>query len=435
MPDATDPNPAAVLPMPDVQLSAAIIPDDGLLCLGMTGGGEFKPYPAGLEGYPAEVSGVPAHYRTKDIVHKGFFRHPIQGFDVPIDHKRMDHWVKQFDAMALNGVKVYVPDDHSAKAKDNNGWVKKMWRDGDDLKALFQFIGQSSLEKAAKNEVSVGIRDSLTDGKQNTYTDVLEHVALTPVPVIPDQQEFLKAASRAAATPADPKNPAAVQPERSPTMAQKMLPCSAETESALHKHVPGLDKADDAEKLSRLAQHLQTCAANDDADAGGPAAVANMSREQIITTATANRANRAAEVSRLTASLAESNGKVAELSRQVVKPLDTESEAAMVEAVTTKLDTAVARGGITPFVRDLCLSLMVKDATGKVNTMALSRAANPTGTKPLALALADALCQNKPVPLGTQTGVQTLDRSEPDADPKGKNREAAKKMMDKYLAV
>jgi hypothetical protein len=84
---------------------------------------------------------------------------------------------------------------------------------------------------------------------------------------------------------------------------------------------------------------------------------------------------------------------------------------ALVDAAAAKRDLAVARGAIDPAVADELFALLVRSHEGAINTtMLLSRTA---AAPPPALAVFDALCRNRPVPLGEITRLQVLARAVP----------------------
>lgn len=182
---------------------SAHIPDAGTMRIGLKQGGAFKPVPAALQGLPTEVAGQPASYFHKDIIGVGRLVHPTKGFVVNVDRKRLDHWASEFKKMKRDGVGVWIPDDHLPLARSNNGWVQDIWRDGDTLMALCQFIGDDAAKKAARNKVSIGIGISdlgngqvgVTDGKGRKYPDAIQHLALTPAPVSPGQKPFVSIAA------------------------------------------------------------------------------------------------------------------------------------------------------------------------------------------------------------------------------------------------
>jgi hypothetical protein len=113
------------------------------------------------------------------------------------------------------------------------------------------------------------------------------------------------------------------------------------------------------------------------------------------------------------AELSAARREILELSARVPSPLSGEAEAALVEAATMKLDAAVANGGLSPAARDRLVETLVRSGEGKANLYALSRAANPTGDRALALAVADILLENQPIALGERTGLQAFSRPTP----------------------
>jgi len=237
-------------------------------------------------------------------------------------------------------------------------------------------------------------------------------------------------------------------------MADHMLPCSAETLQTLHRHVPGLHEAPDEEKLSRVGQHLATVHghlrnlmsmvggpdipndtaamlsrvterlqqqhARDIEDAGGATAIANLSVAQIADKAKERRKaafDSIQETSRLRERLEEKDKQITTLSSATVKPLDPENQQSVIESAGVLAETCVAAGSITPVVKDKLLLLLTKDGAGKVNTLAMSSAAN-AGAGPLVLAIFRALKDNKRPPMdGEKTGLQELSRAVPDGQP------------------
>lgn len=404
---------------------------------------EFKPAIV-MDTLPKTRSGFDCEYYWKDALEPGHFQKAAQGDDagweMDVTPDDLKGFVSTFNQMRENGVDVPIvqdhrderikngkfnPDESIEKSKNTLGYIVGM-KYGDDgkLYELHQFLGPAASEEGRKNLVSVGICDGFTDGKGRTYGKAIIHSASTPVPVVPNQGEFFKAASRAAAD-AGSSNPAAQTSQGDLPMADKMLKCSDEHMASLHKLVPGLQESPDDEKAARIVQHLHTMSAMNDDDAGGPSVVSTMSRADIDKKANENRKAWKAGELRLTSENTALTTKVTELSARVVKPLDPEAEAAIVESAETKAGNAVARGAISPACRDNLMSLLI-GAKDKRNTLTLSRAANPRGDKALALAIFDVLADNRPVELGSQTSIQTLSREVPgDKTKEEKQKETA----------
>lgn len=134
---------------------------------------------------------------SKDLIRVGKWTVPQTGMEFSVTREDLAHWRETFLAMSAAGVKVPVPEGHTDDPAKNRGYVEDMTVDGDTLRASIRLIGDDAIKLASRNEVSIFVPPSLTDGKANTYTRPIAHVALTPVPVISGQEAFVPiAASR-----------------------------------------------------------------------------------------------------------------------------------------------------------------------------------------------------------------------------------------------
>jgi hypothetical protein len=318
---------------------------------------------------PAEVAGEPASYFWKDMIHSGNYVHPEQGFSLAVDRDRLKRWAETGQELLAAGVAIPINCDHSDAARDVVGYVKEFKLEGDRLLGLCQFIGDDAALMAARNLVSVGIDPDFTDGQARQWGEAIVHLALTPVPVVPDQDQFVEMPIAEGQMPNEGEETA--------------LPCTAEQFQAL-RGVIGDDVAPE-DCVSRIIELLQSSenseAANSAVDLQAELAVA---REEIF-----------------------------HLSSRVPQQLPPEAEAAIAESATAKFDAAVNRGFLSPAVRDQLVNLLIRGGDGKANVFALSRAANPHGDRCLAMAVADVLLDNEPVPLGERTGLQAMSRQIP----------------------
>ena len=390
---------------------------------------------------PASVGGQPCAYLWKDVIRVGRYRRPGGGAVVAVDRARLDHWAAAFARMAANGVRVHLPADHSDAAADNRGFVLGLKRVGERLMALCQLIGADAARDAARNQASVAIAPLFVDGRGRSYRDVIVHVALTPVPVVPGQGTFVPAGGKSAfadrgtltlsapasygggsktlvclATPCGPGVTRAGPPvrfrrvpdeshethtPRRPPMPDRSLPCGDETFSALHELVPGLDQVPDEGKLDHVVRHLQSLAADDDEDAGTPEEVATLSRGDIR--------RRARDRRRLAfEQLAEKDRQIQTLSLRAggeTPPMDPSVREALLEAVKAKRDLCVSRGALSPAVADVLLARLAgRPAAG--GTVRLSRAQDDVPPA-VALSVFGVLADNRPVPPGERTGPQS----------------------------
>jgi hypothetical protein len=322
---------------------------------------------------PLEVAGQPAAYFWKEMIHAGKYVHPTRRFSLNVDDYRLRRWADAGTNMLEAGVAVPINCDHSDRAQDVVGYVKRFKLEGDQLLGLCQFIGPDAALTAARNQVSVGIDPDFTDGEARNWGEAIVHLALTPVPVVPDQGEFMEASDD-----------------------QTLVLDEDEAETAAIGSTP--------QQLARLRELLPNAA---DLNAENCLARVLEYLESVEQEAEAELA-----AARNSADSVESR-ELLEFSARVPSPLSGEAEAALVEAATIKLDAAVASGGLSPAARDRLIETLVRSGDGRANIYALSRAANPSGDRALALAVADILLENQPIALGERTGLQAFSRPIP----------------------
>jgi hypothetical protein len=147
--------------------------------------------PATAAELPERVSDLPAFYYWKDAIVAGSYVHPAGRFSLNVTRDRLDGYVNNFNRMRDNGVGVPILMDHSATAEATLGWIVDVRRDGDRLLELHQFLGESARDIGLRNKVSLGIDPHFVDGKGNQYGEAIVHSAVTPVPVVPGQGEFV----------------------------------------------------------------------------------------------------------------------------------------------------------------------------------------------------------------------------------------------------
>jgi hypothetical protein len=318
---------------------------------------------------PAEVAGKPASYFWKDMIHSGNYVHPGQGFSLAVDRDRLQRWADTGRELLAAGVAIPINCDHSDAARDVVGYVKEFKLDGDRLLGLCQFIGDDAALMAARNLVSVGIDPDFTDGQAREWGEAIVHLALTPVPVVPDQDQFVQMPNDEGQMPNEGEGTA--------------LPCTAEQFQTLCALIGEDVGAEDC--VSRVIERLQS---PEDSESAG----------------------RAVDMQ---AELAAAREEIFHLSSRMPQQLPPEAEAAIAESATEKFDAAVNRGFLSPAARDELVGLLVRGGDGKANIFALSRAANPRGGRCLALGVADILLENEPVSLGERTSLQAMSRQVP----------------------
>jgi hypothetical protein len=335
---------------------------------------------------PSEVAGQPASYFWKDMIHTGNYVHPSRDFSLAVDKDRLSRWAATGQRMMAAGVAIPINCDHSDKARDVVGYVKEFKLDDDRLLGLCQFIGDDAALTAARNLVSVGIDPDFTDGQGQHWGEAIVHVALTPVPVVPDQDDFIQATDDDGSqqTPPDDDDDSSQAEDSSDDESPLSLPCTDEQFRALQVALGDDLEADDC--VERIIGRLQDLAADD---------------------------SPGDDESDLQTELAAAREQVLKLSSRLPPVMSQEAESAMVEAATMKFDAAVSRGSLSPAARDRLVAALVKNREGRANVMALSRSANPGGDCLLAMAVADALLESRSIELGERSGLQAMARSVP----------------------
>lgn len=325
------------------------------------------------DAWPKEIAGQPVRYIWRPSIRTGQYTHPATGQRFSVSTDRMNKWIENFRRMKSNGHRVYVPLNHSAKVQDNRGYVLDMRRNGDWLEELHQYIGDDAIRDAARSRVSLNIVPNLKDGFGNVYDEAIEHSSLVVNPVILGQAEPVLAASGGTSEPGQ----AFVLSAETAGAEQPVMNLSDATVTAL-KALLGSDVSAD-----NMAQRV-----SDKINAGQTA---------------------------LSACQQERDGlKLAATAPAGVSLLAGHSLSAMVTAAKRAKDHAVSRGAINPDTAGKLEKLLIAPAKDKQNVLALSASGlEDESAPPLALAVFEALGENKPVALGAQSGVQVLNRNVP----------------------
>jgi hypothetical protein len=338
---------------------------------------DFPVAPAG--DLPAEVAGQPATYFWKDMIHTGTYVHPTRQFSLAVDRDRLSRWADAGQKMLAAGVAIPINCDHSDAARDVVGYIKDFKLDDDRLLGLCQFIGDDAALTAARNLVSIGIDPDFTDGQARQWGEAIVHLALTPVPVVPDQDQFVEAAKDELVLVPESSDQDDEQPESA-------LPCTAEQLQTLRNLI-----GDDFDAESGVARIIQCLQSTDQDD------FANDQSEDLQT------------------ELASAREQILQLSARLPPVMPQEAQTALIESATAKFDAAVSRGSLSPRARDRLVATLV-ESEGRANVIALSRAASAGGDRSLALAVGDILLDNDPIPLGERTGLQAMARHIPGED-------------------
>ena len=337
-------------------------------------------------------SGATVKRFRKELVRVGDYFKASQNLAFTVTPDTLDHWAMTFSQWAANGNKVPVPlgHDKAQNPEANRGWVVDMFREGDTLVGVIDLIGgdEPSINTlAASNDVSIYAPVSFTDGKGNTYSRPITHVALCTDPVILGLGKFQAIA-------------ASLQQNGDRTMEEilKALGLAAD--------------ADVAAVLAAIAALKERAAGDGDKDVA-----ASMTDEEAAKVADALGLEAGASVEDILAAIAKLSEGAAVAASQG-KPADPLVVKLMGESRGAKMEALVAAGKITPAV---AAKLRTRYVDAKALSLSLSGGKDDGFD-----ALAAALAENDPVVLAQQTGAQVLALSHGMAE-----GESAKRMVQK----
>lgn len=121
----------------------------------------------------------------KELIRVGKYVKAVDGIRFRVTAATLSHWVATFARMKKNGCKVPVPLGHTTDAKENRGWLRDLFIEGESLVGVIDLIGEDGIACASRTDVSIFVPPEFTDGKGEKHTHPIMHVALCTDPVIP----------------------------------------------------------------------------------------------------------------------------------------------------------------------------------------------------------------------------------------------------------
>jgi hypothetical protein len=198
-----------------------IIERPALSILSFAAFGEAIAVVPGPEGGPdisnQQTGFMPGCRFCKDVIASGNYQHPIHGWSLDVDGKRMDSWVKSFEAMTKDGIKVPIYADHKPSTITHLGYLSGLCRGGPEALKKYPELAKLPADKAPLNpkrlyaihefkdeasaalakgvgQVSVLIDKDMKGGNGKKYGEAIRHVAVTPEPVVAGQDGFMRLA-------------------------------------------------------------------------------------------------------------------------------------------------------------------------------------------------------------------------------------------------
>jgi len=233
-----------------------IEPKKMMICLGLTEGQGYRADASDIAGLPTEIMGQPVEYWWKDVLQPGTYMKKGWPMALAATPELIQQLKGTGDGMLDANVPIPINTDHSDAARDAMGNILRFKMKDSRLMALHQLVGKDAVAIAARNKVSPTIDPDFIDGKGRHWGEAIVSVSLTPRPVVPDQNGFVKAASLASGASVLMLSLADEPPIRRSNMADMDMPCSLATMGRFEHHVKGLSQVPMPDKAEHIAKNL-----------------------------------------------------------------------------------------------------------------------------------------------------------------------------------
>jgi hypothetical protein len=148
-----------------------------------------------LAGVATVAQPIGGNLFLKEVLRAGEkWVHPVTKKIVSFTRDELKGFADNFRRMTSQKIDVPVPDGHSYKAADNRGFTRGLHLDGDALMGIVEIPDATTAEQLGKTitAVSASIDPNFTDREGNHLGAVIEHIALTPMPVVTGQGNFTR---------------------------------------------------------------------------------------------------------------------------------------------------------------------------------------------------------------------------------------------------
>lgn len=117
----------------------------------------------------------------------------------PVDRRRLDLLVRNFQKMRNRGVVVPWIYNHDGGADERIGDLVRVWRNGDELFGELEVTEEkhrlsfgNKVGDRIKKEVSIEVTPNFEDGTGKKYSEAITHVAVVNNPVVNNQKPFIR---------------------------------------------------------------------------------------------------------------------------------------------------------------------------------------------------------------------------------------------------
>ena len=130
----------------------------------------------------------------KDVLRVGHWTHPDTGEDLDFTLEKLERMASDSNRWMEIGHKIYMPSEHTSDPRENGGFANRFRLDGDVLKARVE-ARDPEVARGIKNQtitdVSPRIQWNAVASNGEEFAAVIDHIALTPEPVLPGQGGFV----------------------------------------------------------------------------------------------------------------------------------------------------------------------------------------------------------------------------------------------------
>lgn len=337
------------------------------------------------QGYPSEILGKPCKYVWKEVLPLGKYLDSKKE-EFVVDPARVDRLMSNFTrAKSKSGFTPFLPPSHAARRGDSNfGFaVDTRKNERGSLEVLCQLVGEDAVLAAARNKVSICTVRDVVDEHGNEFDELIDHVAIIPDPQLNNLESFTPAIAASRGSVPVTSLQLAAQKDESMIDLKKLRASLAAAESLTDEAVIAMAET----KIGEAATNATA-----------------------LTTAQKELNLSRAKVTELEGKITAADTKVLELSRTAPPPPpDPRTMMLLSRSLKTERQQAIASGGINPDTAKELDKLL--EENGKPNTLALS--STPGSDELLAGRIWQILRNNKPVPVGEKTRVQSLSRMTP----------------------
>lgn len=136
-----------------------------------------------------DANGKPVRSYIKTILRAGVTVKNVAGQSVTITRDFLDSIAGTFKTMRAAGIKSPIQAGHTDSPDLTRGYVTDLFRDGDDLIAHAEMIGDDGIMLASRSDVSVYVDPEYEVGGHK-YANALVHLACVPNPQVPGLGAF-----------------------------------------------------------------------------------------------------------------------------------------------------------------------------------------------------------------------------------------------------